>query len=698
MQLLRLATTVLLFGAVCAASDQRLIDSFEAGAPFSFTYGGRSSRDFLSSWQRTKTSHALPGGRTLTIVTYRDHDTRLEVIREITMFPGGNAAEWVIKLRNGGSKDTPILEHILPLDVEVPTPATDTVTFHHVLGSVGDVRDYSPFDKVLAEGTRVEIPHYVLENGKHTDSYLPYFNLQWSNGGLVGAVGWTGQWLLSAGRDPDGVTLQSGQETTHFTLHAGESIRTPRILLVQWSGADRIAGQNALRHLLISYYAARVHGKVAMPPVAHTGAYVLIFDDIAKKTGQNPLDVLPTITQRDLGGKGGRGFASPDDALNYVTEKNQLDLIHHLPPVGIEDYWLDAGWFKGDWPYGVGNWEADAKKFPDGMKVIGDAAHQKGVKFLLWFEPGRVGPDSDIAKEHPEWVLHQPDEGKLGGVFRFGDPAATRWMTNLLAQRIRDWGVDTFRMDNNINPVPFWQHADTPDRQGITEIRQIEGLYAMWDRLLQRFPNLTIDNANWRVTGPDIEAMHRTIGSLTRSEVTNGGVPNPAVDQAHTAELSMWVPFDANILHGVDPYNFRSTATTGVAIALDLQSPYIPTKDLTKAIAELKALRPYWLGDYYPLTPINIDESAWCAWQFHRRDLNAGFAMFFRRPKSPQSTFEASLHEIDPKASFEVSFAESYDVKSKRIMSGAELSRLKVEIGKAPGSVLVRYRKTTAKR
>ena len=72
--------------------------------------------------------------------------------------------------------------------------------------------------------------------------------------------------------------------------------------------------------------------------------------------------------------------------------------------------------------------------------------------------------------------------------------------------------------------------------------------------------------------------------------------------------------------------------------------------------------------------------------------------MFFRRPKSPQSTFEASLHEIDPKASFEVSFAESYDVKSKRIMSGAELSRLKVEIGKAPGSVLVRYRKTTAKR
>jgi alpha-galactosidase len=697
MRLFRLVVAVLVFSAVCVASNDQLVKTFENGAPFSFVYEGKPSATFLSSWQKSKSTRPLSGGRILVTVTYRDPATHLEVIRELTIFPGGSSVEWMMKLHNGGSKDTPILENILPLDVQIPVAASDAVTFHHVLGSVGDVRDYSPIDKDIAAGTNVSIRHYVLENGKHTDSYLPYFNLQWPSGGLVGAVGWTGQWIVSTGRNSGGVTLKSGQETTHLTLHAGESIRTPRILLVPWSGADRVAGQNALRHLLISYYAARVQGKIAMPPVAHTGAYVLIFDDIAKKTGQNPLDVLPTITQNDLGGKGGRGFADPNDALNYVAEKNQLALIHNLPPVGVEDYWLDAGWFKGDWPYGVGNWDAAPNKFPRGMKELGDAAHQKGVKFLLWFEPGRVGPDSIIAKEHPEWVLHQPDEGKLGGVFRFGDPAATRWMTDLLAKRIGDWGVDTFRMDNNINPVPFWQKADTPDRQGITEIRQIEGLYAMWDGLLQRFPKLTIDNANWRVTGPDIEALHRTIGSLTRSEVTNGGVPHPAVDQAHTAELSMWVPFDANILHGVDPYNFRSTATTGVAIALDLESHYVPTKELAKAVAELKMLRPYWLGDYYPLTPITVSEDVWCGWQFNRTDLKSGFAMFFRRPKSAQATFDASLQGIDPKASFEVSFAETYDIKSKKVMTGAELSRLKVNIESAPGSLLVRYKEIAAK-
>ena len=215
----------------------------------------------------------------------------------------------------------------------------------------------------------------------------------------------------------------------------------------------------------------------------------------------------------------------------------------------------------------------------------------------------------------------------------------------------------------------------------------------MWDGLLERFPGLEIDNANWRITGPDLEAMRRTIGSLTRSEVTNGGVPNPIADQAHTAELNMWVPFDANILHGADPYNFRSTATTGVAVALDLESPYTPRDELQKAIAETKMLRPYWLGDYYPLTPISLHPDTWCAWQFDRPDLHAGFAMFFRRPKSQQSTFNADLRGIDPKSSYEVTFAETYDAQPKRVMSGAALEHLQLTIQRAPGSLLVRYEK-----
>ena len=335
-------------------------------------------------------------------------------------------------------------------------------------------------------------------------------------------------------------------------------------------------------------------------------------------------------------------------------------------------------------------------KFPHGLKPLGDAAHRKGLKFLLWFEPERVSPGTAIEKQHPDWVLHIPKEGKLGGRFNFGNPAAQQWMTSLLSRDIDEWGIDIYRNDNNICPLPFWRAADAADRQGATENHDIEGLYAVWDGLLKRHPNLEIDNANWRITGPDIEAMKRTIGSLTRSEITSGGLPHPVSDQAQTAELNLWIPLDANLLHGLTPYSFLSTATTGVGIGLDLRSDYIPRGQLTKAIAQLKELRPYWLGDFYPLTVIDFEDSTWCGWQFDRPDLKAGYAIFFRRPKSSVPAFDAALKGLDSKASYEVTFFETYDVKEKRVMTGDALSKLRVQIGSAPGVMLVRYRRVKA--
>jgi alpha-galactosidase len=75
---------------------------------------------------------------------------------------------------------------------------------------------------------------------------------------------------------------------------------------------------------------------------------------------------------------------------------------------------MDAGWCVGGWPYGLGNWDPDPKKFPHGLKPLGDAAHQKGLKFLLYFEPERVSPGTAIEKQHPKWVLHFQKEGKWG--------------------------------------------------------------------------------------------------------------------------------------------------------------------------------------------------------------------------------------------------------------------------------------------
>jgi hypothetical protein len=54
----------------------------------------------------------------------------------------------------------------------------------------------------------------------------------------------------------------------------------------------------------------------------------------------------------------------------------------------------------------------------------------------------------------------------------------------------------------------------------------------------------------------------------------------------------------------------------------------------------------------------------------------------------------ASLQGLDPTASYDVSFARTFEVGEKRTMTGEQLKHLRVEIDTSPGSVLIRYQKT----
>ena len=239
-------------------------------------------------------------------------------------------------------------------------------------------------------------------------------------------------------------------------------------------------------------------------------------------------------------------------------------------------------------------------------------------------------------------------------------------------------------------PFRFWRDSDAPDRQGITEIRHVEGLYALWDELLRRHPGLIIDNANWRGTGPDLEMLMRSAGSWTCSEAARGG-ENRVYNQAQLAGLSLYVPIHASLLWGTDPYTVRSVARFGTSIAYDTRPVGFARQEMKQASEEIRALRPLYLGDYYPLTVVDLDERHWCGWQFDRPDLGQGFAMFFRRPASLDAVCEAHLRAVDPSARYELTLAETYQVKERRLVSGRPLASIRVEIRQAPGSLLVRY-------
>ena len=182
------------------------------------------------------------------------------------------------------------------------------------------------------------------------------------------------------------------------------------------------------------------------------------------------------------------------------------------------------------------------------------------MKFVVWFEPERVHPQSRIGKEHPQWVLRT---GGGDGLFNLGDPPARQWLADYLSKCIRDWGIDVYRNDFNIDPLPFWQAADQPDRQGMAEIRYVEGLYRMWDELRHRHPGLTIDNCASGGRRIDLETLSRSYPPW-HSDTQCCGQAMPVQDQAQASGLSLYVPLHAAGCWSVEPYCFRSIATTGL--------------------------------------------------------------------------------------------------------------------------------------
>ena len=622
--------------------------------PFSFTYGGKASAGLLGSWKRTRRKRPAADGLERHDVRYVDPATGLEIVCEVTLFAGYPAAEWVLRIRNTGTGDTPILENILPLDLRSRDAVPGDVVLHHAHGSTCTPTDFLPIDQPVAPKSELKV---APSGGRSSNGRLPFFNLAWQGGGVVGAIGWSGQWELNLTRGEGGdLRLRVGQQGTHLKLHPGESIRTPRILLVMWQGEDRIRGHNLLRRVLLDHYVPRRDGQVVVPPITQNTWFVY-------NTG------------------------------NDVTEKNQKEIIDAMAPLGVEAYWLDAGWFEGGWPAGAGSWVPKSKAFPNGLKPVGDAAHQRGMKFVLWFEPERVNPASRIAKEHAEWVLRT---GPGDGLFNLGDPAARKWLTDMLSKCIEDWGIDVYRNDFNIDPLGFWQAADKPDRKGIAEIRYVEGLYAMWDELRKRHPHLVIDNCASGGRRIDLETTRRSL-PLWRSDTQCFNKALPIQDQAQTAGLSLYVPLHAGGCWGFEPYVFRSIATTGTNLCQDTRAKDFPVALAKAAIAEAKALRPLVLGDYYPLLPINVDEHHWCGWQLDRPDLGKGLAVLFRRSKSPYAAVDVALKGIDAGAAYDVTFSETYEVKQSKRMSGADLARLRVAVDSVPGSVLILYRRADAK-
>lgn len=94
-------------------------------------------------------------------------------------------------------------------------------------------------------------------------------------------------------------------------------------------------------------------------------------------------------------------------------EAKLTKIIDDAAKMGFELFLLDDGWFGNKHPRnnddaGLGDWQTNTKKLPNGIPYLIQECKKRNIKFGIWVEPEMVNPESELYEKHPDWVISQP--------------------------------------------------------------------------------------------------------------------------------------------------------------------------------------------------------------------------------------------------------------------------------------------------
>ena len=620
--------------------------------PFSFKYSDKSSDDILNTWHKESKTEKIDADRQKTITTWLDQKTGLKLTFEATRFSDYPALEWILYFENTGNADTPIIQDIKSLDLTFGSPINikSPYILHKTNGSPSNPTDFE------VESVVVDKKHSESMGGgggRSSNKDFPFYKIETGTGPYIVAVGWSGQWSSEFEcADNKHLHVTAGLEKTHFLLHPGEKVRSPLMLVMYWDD-DTIESNAQFRQLIYKHYTATRSGKKI-----------------------DPILFCNTCFTR------GGGW------LNECNPENQISLIKAYAPLGLDALITDAGWFEGGWPAGAGNWTPRKDAYPDGMAPVAQSAKDNGMIYGLWFEPERVVAGTWIHKNHPEWLLSSRNEPEGTYLLNFALPEVRDYMFNIVKGFMELPGFRFYRQDFNMDPLPYWRHSDPANRQGISEMKYIEGLYAYWERIAETWQDRIMEECASGGRRIDLETIKR----MHIHQKTDYWFDND-VDQTSLWGLSQYLPNNVFVAHlnRMDDYSFHSVMASSLCMGWIADAPDFNVELGKKMLDLYRKTRHLLIGAWYPLLPQSRGSVAWMASQYHRNDLQEGMVLVFRHAESPYRSADMALRGLDKDAQYVLTYTST---GQEVTMKGDELMRdLPVTIPEKHKSELILYRK-----
>lgn len=168
--------------------------------------------------------------------------------------------------------------------------------------------------------------------------------------------------------------------------------------------------------------------------------------------------------------------------FDNVDVDDLLRQVDCAADLGFEAFMIDAGWFgNGDsWFTSVGDWEENAVSGPKGRLIeVSERVRKRGMIFGLWFEPERANPQSNSAKQHPDYYINN--------IFLdFSKEEARNYIMEKISKQIEKYSIGWVKFDFN--------DTTTVDPSGNGFYRYLKGKKLFIEAMRERFPHLYITN------------------------------------------------------------------------------------------------------------------------------------------------------------------------------------------------------------
>ena len=193
-----------------------------------------------------------------------------------------------------------------------------------------------------------------------------------------------------------------------------------------------------------------------------------------------------------------------EGAYFTFNENTLTGMMDDAAEMGIETFVLDDGWFGNKYPRnnddaGLGDWQTNKKKLPRGLDYLIDHAHSKGLKFGLWIEPEMVNPESELAENHPEWIVQSPGREKITWrnqlLLDLSNPKVQDFVYNVFDSLLTTHpGIEYIKWDANRHVEQAGSNFLPASEQTHFWVSYTEGLYNVYKRIRAKYPDFVIQD------------------------------------------------------------------------------------------------------------------------------------------------------------------------------------------------------------